>query len=108
MGSPAGTASFLLGIGLLAAASDLGAGEGGGSATALVPEVGGDAAVDDGAGGLRPGGLEVDGGGADLGAVEGKDWKSGELRADALTRVRNDGLRFEGFEGGEGFCRGLA
>ncbi|KAI3801606.1 hypothetical protein L1987_29715 [Smallanthus sonchifolius] len=45
--------------------------------------VSGDAAVDDGAAGVGAGGLEVEGGFADLVAVEGEDREGGELGADS-------------------------
>lgn len=39
--------------------------------------------MDDGAGGVGVGGLEVEGGFSDLGAVEGEDREGGELGADS-------------------------
>ena len=71
-----------MGKGLFPSAADLRTGEGGGGAAAFVVEVGGDAAVDDGACGVRAGGLEAEGGFSDLVAVEGEDGEGGELRPD--------------------------
>lgn len=42
----------------------------------MVAEVCGEAAMDDGAGGVEWGGLEVESGGAHLGAFEREDWES--------------------------------
>lgn len=69
-------------VGLFAAASDFGAGEGGGGAAALVLEVSDDASVNDGAGGVGWGGLDFELGLSDFVAGEGEDWDGGELRGD--------------------------
>lgn len=69
-------------VGLFAAASDFGACEGGGGAAALVLEVGDDATVNDGAGGVGWGGLEVELGLSDFVAGKGEDWDGGEFRGD--------------------------
>ena len=69
-------------VGLFTAASDFGAGEGGGGAAALVLEVSDDASVNDGAGGVGWGGLDFELGLADFVAGEGEDWNGGELRGD--------------------------
>lgn len=102
--TPASPAGLFLGVGFAATAADLSAGKGGGGTAALVLEVGGNAAVDDGACGVGRGGFEVEGGLADLFAFEGEDWESCKLRVDGEGNSSNWGIGFfEGFEGGEEF-----
>lgn len=94
VGATAGAAGLLLRVGFLAAASDLGASEGGGSAAALVLEVGDDGAVNDGAGGVGRSGLEVESGLADFVAGKGEKGKSGDFAGNG------DGFGGRGVGGG--------
>ena len=67
--------------------------------------MGDDGAVDDGAGGIRRGGLEVEDSLADFLAGEVEDWEGGELSFDGEDRVFG-GFGKRGSEREEGWFRG--
>lgn len=58
--------------------------------------------MDDGASGLWRGGFDVEGGGADLVALEGEDGDCGELCVDFGGGARSNAGEIDGFGGGIG------